>query len=124
MRLQEENELLMENLVRSKLEMAETQSESCAPSLFLSSRLVSPNNLCTWFCCRVCTMPTSLGHLVLLLTAWVLHLLGDYVKTKRALIRAVEKQAEMSEKMDLLKAELELLDKGEVGQCQTQRWAA
>ena len=36
---------------------------------------------------------------------------GDYVKTKRALIRAVEKQAEMSEKMDLLKAELEALDR-------------
>lgn len=31
---------------------------------------------------------------------------GDYVKTKRALIRAVEKQADMSERMDLLKAEL------------------
>ena len=29
---------------------------------------------------------------------------GDYVKTKRALIRAVEKQAEMEERMDLLKA--------------------
>ncbi len=36
---------------------------------------------------------------------------GDYVKTKRALIRAVEKQAEMSEKMDLLKAELEAVDR-------------
>lgn len=36
---------------------------------------------------------------------------GDYVKTKRALIRAVEKQAEMSEKMDLLKAELDVLDR-------------
>ena len=33
------------------------------------------------------------------------------MKTKRALIRAVEKQAEMSEKMDLLKAELEALDR-------------
>lgn len=33
---------------------------------------------------------------------------GDYVKTKRALIRAVEKQSEMDRKMDLLKAELEI----------------
>lgn len=33
------------------------------------------------------------------------------MKTKRALIRAVEKQAEMSEKMDLLKAELEAADR-------------
>ena len=40
---------------------------------------------------------------------------GDYVKTKRALIRAVEKQAEMSEKMDLLKAELEIADRADSG---------
>lgn len=30
----------------------------------------------------------------------------DYLKTKRALIRAVEKQAEMSESIDLLEFEL------------------
>ena len=35
---------------------------------------------------------------------------GDYVKTKRALIRAVEKQAEMEERMDLLKARRLLCD--------------
>lgn len=43
------------------------------------------------------------------------HAAGDYVKTKRALIRAVEKQAEMSEKMDLLKAELEAMNLGDGG---------
>ncbi len=37
------------------------------------------------------------------------------MKTKRALIRAVEKQAEMSEKMDLLKAELEAADRDAAG---------
>ncbi len=34
------------------------------------------------------------------------------MKTKRALIRAVEKQADMSETMDMLKAELDLNAEG------------
>lgn len=56
MRLREENEALMDSLVRTKVELADTQ--------------------------------------------------GDYLKTKRAMIRAVEKQALLSEKIDLLKEAL------------------
>ncbi|CAL8471705.1 g11247 [Coccomyxa elongata] len=54
MRLREENETLMETLVRTKVELAETQ--------------------------------------------------GDYLKTRRALLRSVEKQAHMSERMDSVKS--------------------
>ncbi|KAK9918082.1 hypothetical protein WJX75_001065 [Coccomyxa subellipsoidea] len=54
MRLREENETLMETLVRAKVELAETQ--------------------------------------------------GDYLKTRRALLRSVEKQAHMAERLDCLKS--------------------
>ncbi|BDA47090.1 probable Laminin-like protein epi-1 at N-terminal half [Coccomyxa sp. Obi] len=54
MRLREENETLMETLVRTKVELAETQ--------------------------------------------------GDYLKTRRALLRSVEKQALMSERLDSVKS--------------------
>lgn len=112
MRLREENETLMETLVRAKVELAETQGEPVVPA----STICLPYHTATMPQSCQATDPSSLQHdprPVLRINSTSFHACseeaccagaGDYLKTRRALLRSVEKQAHMADRLDSLKS--------------------